>query len=285
MHRTTLEPFGPFAFLVVFGHALVGAGLWWWVTQQVPEMQASPGAGLVWMSPEDFSASVSDVEAPVVAEAAAKVNNAVQAAVPTSPVEPELPKAIAITPEQALAMMASAPPAQPPAPPEPKPVEPLVKAEPSPAPPAPPKVDSAPPVKVPSTIITLTHPVEPPVSKPQTASLLDLAALDAQGIGSAGADKGLKFEEVDRAIIDGFKKNWLPPDATNLTADQRAVPLQVAINREGRVVSFKLLRSSGSEAMDSSVKKAADKLHKIDRALPPGYPGERYEVQINFHVE
>jgi len=98
-------------------------------------------------------------------------------------------------------------------------------------------------------------------------------------------NQGMKFEEVDRAIIDGFKKNWLPPDATNLTADQRAVPLQVAINREGRVVSFKLLRSSGSEAMDSSVQKAADKLHKIDRVLPPGYPGERYEVQINFHVE
>jgi TonB family protein len=280
MHRVTLEPFGPFAFLVVFGHALVGAGLWWWVTQQPTEIAASPGAGLVWMSPEDFSPATAAVKA----EATPSAPAAASTALSETAAEPELPKAIALTPEQALALMAAAPAAQPPTAPETKPA-PVAKAEPTaPAPPAP-KVDPAPPVKTPSTIITLTHAEAPPVLKPQTASLLDLATLDAQGIGSAGADQGLKFEEVDRAIIDGFKKNWLPPDATNLTADQRAVPLQVAINREGRVVSFKLLRSSGSEAMDSSVQKAADKLHKIDRVLPPGYPGERYEVQINFHVE
>lgn len=280
MHRVTLEPFGPFAFLVVFGHALVGAGLWWWVTQQPAEIEASPGAGLVWMSPEDFAPATAAVGSEAVPSAPAVVDSSAV----VEPLEPELPKAIAITPEQALALMAAAPAAQPPPVPESKPA-PVAKAEPAaPAPPAP-QAAATPPAKTPSTIITLTHAEAPPVLKPQTASLLDLAALDAQGIGSAGADQGLKFEEVDRAIIDGFKKNWLPPDATNLTPDQRAVPLQVAINREGRVVSFKLLRSSGSEAMDSSVQKAADKLHKIDRALPPGYPGERYEVQINFHVE
>ena len=281
MHRVTLEPFGPFAFLVVFGHALVGAGLWWWVTQQPTEIEASPGAGLVWMSPEDFS-KAAETSAPEVALASTPA--AANTSLPASATEPELPKAIALTPEQAMALMAAAPAAQPPTAPETKPA-PVAKAEPAVTAPPAPKVETAPPVKTPSTIITLTHAETAPVLKPQTASLLDLATLDAQGIGTAGAEQGLKFEEVDRAIIDGFKKNWLPPDATNLTPDQRAVPLQVAINREGRVISFKLLRSSGSEAMDSSVQKAADKLHKIDRALPPGYPGERYEVQINFHVE
>lgn len=280
MHRVTLEPFGPFAFLVVFGHALVGAGLWWWVTQQPAEIAASPGAGLVWMSPEDFSPANAAVNAEAIPSAPAAASTPLS----ETAAEAELPKAIALTPEQALALMATAPVAQPPTAPETKPA-PVAKAEPTATAPPAPKGNPAPPVKMPSTIITLTHAETPPVLKPQTASLLDLATLDAQGIGSAGADQGMKFEEVDRAIIDGFKKNWLPPDATNLTADQRAVPLQVAINREGRVVSFKLLRSSGSEAMDSSVQKAADKLHKIDRVLPPGYPGERYEVQINFHVE
>jgi len=275
MHRTTLEPFGPFAFLVVFGHALVGVGLWWWVTQQPTEMQASPGADLVWMSPEDFAASAQGSP-----ETATDPNESL----PAAPAEADLPKAVAVTPEQALAMLAKAPSAaeQPLSPPSPKPA---VKSEPQPG--APPKAETtAPtPTRPQSANITVTHEDASPELKPQPASLLDLAVLDAQGVGADGAAKGLRFDEIDSAIIDGFKKNWLPPDATRLSPDQRLAKLQVAINRDGRVVSFKVLHSSGSEALDSSVQKAANKLHKIDRALPPVYPGERYEVQIHFHVE
>jgi protein TonB len=220
------------------------------------------------MSPEDFAASAQGNPNP-----ATDPNEGM----PAAPAEADLPKAIAVTPEQALAMMAKAPSAaeQPQSPPSPKPE---AKSEPQPA--APPT-----PTRPQSANITVTHEDASPELKPQAASLLDLAVLDAQGIGADGAAKGLRFDEIDSAIIDGFKKNWLPPDATKLSPDQRMAKLQVAINREGRVVSFKVLQSSGSEALDSSVQKAADKLHKIDRALPPGYPGERYEVQIHFHVE
>jgi len=238
-------------------------------------MQASPGADLVWMSPGDFAASAQGSP-----ETATDPNESL----PAAPSEADLPKAVAVTPEQALAMMAKAPSAaeQPLSPPSPKPA---VKPEPQPG--APPKAETtAPtPTRPQSANITVTHEDASPELKPQPASLLDLAVLDAQGVGADGAAKGLRFDEIDSAIIDGFKKNWLPPDATKLSPDQRLAKLQVAINRDGRVVSFKVLHSSGSEALDSSVQKAANKLHKIDRALPPVYPGERYVVQIHFHVE
>lgn len=130
----------------------------------------------------------------------------------------------------------------------------------------------------------MSHPAPKKVTKDltQVASLLDVAAMDA---AAAGAAKGVRLDEVDRAIIQGFLREWVAPDASKLTLDQRTVTLDVSLDRDGRVLNFSLPRHSGSDDLDLSVLEAADRLGKIDIKLPASYPRDIYEFQVNFHVE
>lgn len=138
-----------------------------------------------------------------------------------------------------------------------------------------------------SRFVTVSHPAPKKVNKdlPKVASLLDIAALDAATTGATGAAKGIRLDEVDRAIIQGFLREWVAPDASKLNLDQRTVSLDVSLDREGRVLNFSLPRHSGSDDLDLSVLEAADRLGKIDIKLPASYPRDVYEFQVNFHVE
>jgi len=347
MPRVTLEPVGRFAFLVLGVHAVIGAGLWWWLSRANEEVQGSADQNLVWVSPGDFTNAVeispaSDVPPtsppqtkPEPAPPAQPVEPNVAATAPEAkpsapapaeePMDDNLPKAIAIDPAQAAALMAramaaekSAPapapvpepkPAPPPIPPPAPPAQTTAKKDPPPAPspspvpetpkpalvvkpePAAPAVASAPPPPTPapqasdvSRFVTVSHPAPKKVNKdlPKVASLLDIAALDA---ATAGAAKGIRLDEVDRAIIQGFLREWVAPDASKLNLDQRTVSLDVSLDREGRVLNFSLPRHSGSDDLDLSVLEAADRLGKIDIKLPASYPRDVYEFQVNFHVE
>lgn len=345
MPRVTLEPVGRFAFLVLGVHAVIGAGLWWWLSHADDEIQGSADQNLVWVSPGDFTSAVeispaNDVTQPSPPAAkpepappAKSAEPSVAAVTPTpkpsapapaeEPMEDNLPKAIAIDPAQAAALMARAMAAEKTAPapvPEPKPTTPpipppppaptTVKKDPPPAPkpvpeppkpapvvkpePAAPAVASSPPPPAPapqtsdvSRFVTVSHPAPKKVNKdlPKVASLLDIAALDAATTGATGAAKGIRLDEVDRAIIQGFLREWVAPDASKLNLDQRTVSLDVSLDREGRVLNFSLPRHSGSDDLDLSVLEAADRLGKIDIKLPASYPRDVYEFQVNFHVE
>ena len=370
MPRVTLEPVGRFAFLVIGVHAVIGAGLWWWLSHADEELQGSTDQNLVWVSPADFSqaANISPASdasppppspAPVpektpepptptttiappppepakVVAAAPKPEPSVASVVPEpkpsapvpaeEPMEDDLPKAIAIDPAQAAALMAramanekaattpaTAPEPKPSAPPAPTPPAPTIakesprsvpKPSPSPEPPKPapvvtppppaPVVASSPPPPAPapqtsdvSRFVTVSHPAPKKEVKdlPKVASLLDIAALDAATTGATGAAKGIRLDEVDRAIIQGVLREWVAPDASKLGLDQRTVSLDVSLDREGRVLHFSLPRHSGSDDLDLSVLEAADRLGKVDIRLPASYPREVYEFQVNFHVE
>jgi outer membrane biosynthesis protein TonB len=218
-----------------------------------------------------------------------------------------VPKAIAIDPAQAMAIMAKAQAAEaaakaaekeknkPPPPPAtttppPAPVAPSLPVPPTPAVAKTP--DNAPPPPAPAgtdtsrfITVSLKAPAQAPNSTPKVASLLDMATLDQAGTGAAGATNGIRLDEVDRAVIDAFMKEWLPPDASKLRVDQRTAHLDMAIDRTGRVLNFKLTQPSGSIDLDMSVLEAADRLDKIGAQLPASFPKERYEFQVNLHAE
>jgi TonB family protein len=80
-------------------------------------------------------------------------------------------------------------------------------------------------------------------------------------------------------------RNWTPPNASKLPLDQRTAHMEVTVNREGRLVRFKLAKSSGSKDLDESVKEAGNRLDKIGAELPATYLHDLYEFQVNFHVE
>jgi len=135
-------------------------------------------------------------------------------------------------------------------------------------PPDKPAGGAAPPAATPSPAPTAA-PGE--VSRFVTVSRLPSAA----SVPAAGLD------QVDRALIDSFLKVWTAPRAS----DQRSMLLEVALDRAGRLISFKPVQTSGDKAVDASVLEAADRLEKVGESLPPSFVGERYSVQVRFHVE
>ncbi len=179
---------------------------------------------------------------------------------------------------------------------KPAPPAPVAAAKPSEDPVPPPvKIDPKPMAELPppaqpgtnvARMITISHPVsEKPAEAPKVASLLEVAALDANGTGVSGDKSGIRLDEVDRAIIDSFLRNWTPPNANKLPLDQRSAHMEVTVNREGRLVRFKLAKTSGSTELDTSVVEAGNRLDKIGVELPASYPHDLYEFQVNFHVE
>jgi outer membrane biosynthesis protein TonB len=170
---------------------------------------------------------------------------------------------------------------------EPKPLpKPVVAEMKAPTPPDEPKPITK-PANDSSRFVTVSHPAPKKVNKdmPRAATLLDIAALDDTTSSASGTAKGVRLDEVDRAIIQAFMREWVAPDASKLSLDQRTVSLDVRIGRDGTVLNFTLPRRSGSDDLDLSVLEAADRLGKIETKLPASYRRDVYEFQVNFHVE
>ncbi len=204
-------------------------------------------------------------------------------AAPVAPAKPTQPAAASTPPAPAASTPPAAASSVPPPPPLPSPAVEAAKS----APPAA-ATEKQPPTPLPVTdaarFITVSHQTpERREGDRKSASLLDLP--DTAGTGTAGDAKGVKMDGVDRAIIDAFMRNWTPPDAAKLPVDQRTAHVDVTINREGRLLAYQLVRTSGSHELDASVLDAANRLDKIGASLPADYPQDLYKFQVNFHVE
>ena len=287
MPRLNLQPIPRFAFLALGMHALVGAALWWSFHGVSRDPFSSSGHAVTWISPADFQPA-KPLPPSSVQLARQDVDPRPMLAVVgvPAPVEP-VPKAVAIDPAKALALMHSQQAGSPgtevrpkaESPPVPPPAAPVAAPA---SKPAPASADKPGPATDVSRFITVSKCDAGPDGKP--ASLLDVAALDS-GTAPVMEDKSVRFDEVDRAIIDGFRRIWAPPKANTLAIDQRTAHLNVTIDRTGRLLSFKFARRSGNEDFDSSVIDAADRLDKIEVQLPASYPKDHYEFQVHFHVE
>lgn len=61
--------------------------------------------------------------------------------------------------------------------------------------------------------------------------------------------------------------------------------LRIRIEADGRISSYKIVRSSGNVLMDESVLSAASKVTKIESPPRELLSGGSYEVTINFELE
>ncbi len=116
----------------------------------------------------------------------------------------------------------------------------------------------------------------PPPAPGEVSRFITVSRLPPAASASSAA-----LDSVDRALIDSFLKAWTTPKAPG----QRSVLLEVALDRSGKLASFKLVQPSGDKAVDASVLEAADRLEKVGESLPPSFVGERYSVQVRFNVE
>ena len=115
-----------------------------------------------------------------------------------------------------------------------------------------------------------------------TATLHDIARLDQASAPPAGADDGVDMSAVDRAVIDTYRRVWMPPRPYSGPATAYA---DVRLDRRGRVTGFKLAKPSGDEAVDFSVQEAGALVKKIPVTLPAQYTRDEYEFQVHFHAE
>ena len=102
---------------------------------------------------------------------------------------------------------------------------------------------------------------------------------------AGGNGQSALMTEVDEAIVDAFKQNWIPPSA--VAADGKAMDAQmdVVITRDGRVTNYMLVKPSGSSQIDMSALRACGLVKRIATPLPSQFSGDSYEVQIHFHAE
>jgi TonB family protein len=95
----------------------------------------------------------------------------------------------------------------------------------------------------------------------------------------AGNDHSWYFS----SLRDRYYAVWAPPgvpDASSLVAT-----LKIRVQRDGKVLGYELVKSSGNSLMDGSVLAAAEQVKQID-ALPDGLGrGDVVEIPINFKPE
>lgn len=261
MARTTLQPVSRFAFLVVAAHVAAGALLWWWLARHSGGSSSAPSPQqITWVSPADFevparaaspAARVVETSQPAEQQPAPgpelKSIAVVAGSPPPAPSKP-LPKAIAIDPAEAAALMKAA--------------EKEDKETPPPS--------------------TVEQPPAPAMSK-----VLDVSRFITVSRRNAptGDDQRAHLEEVDRAIRNAFMSTWEPPQASRLDINQRTAEMNMAVDRAGHVLTFTIVKRSGSEDFDRSLREAADRLTSIRTTLPDSYRPDRYEFQLHFHVE
>ncbi len=86
-------------------------------------------------------------------------------------------------------------------------------------------------------------------------------------------DFGPYMRELQRQI----KRNWEPPKGN----ESKRVVLLFSISRDGRLLSMKVLKSSGVAAADAAARQAVQ-LTAPFRPLPPEYKGSNVDIQFTF---
>lgn len=218
------------------------------------------------------------------------------AVVGTEPPKPEkrpLPKAVAIDPAEAIALMkaqeeleakAKAKENSIPLTAEPKkePVKTPEKPHESSKQPLPPVLSGMKseeavksPAKRPDSAVPITH--------EGNSDFLRFITVSRRN--STKPDEVPSLETVDRAIRNALLHTWSPPEPSTIPFNERTAEVSMAIDHQGHVQTFTLVKRSGNEDFDQSVRLAGHRLEKVQATLPDSFHSEHYEFQLHFHVE
>lgn len=86
-------------------------------------------------------------------------------------------------------------------------------------------------------------------------------------------------------IHDRFYSQWEQPTSLYGGETEFVATVEIRIERDGRISSFEVIRSSGNFVMDDSIRKAGNRVRRID-PLPDGLgKGGNYTIRINFELE
>jgi TonB family protein len=107
--------------------------------------------------------------------------------------------------------------------------------------------------------------------------------------GTGGGRAGGSVNEAEfgwygSMLHDRFYSEWAQPASLANSGGKNSVLVKLRIEKDGRVSSFEIVRSSGNEELDNSVKALAGRVSQVD-PLPDGLGrGDHYDVKINFEL-
>lgn len=200
------------------------------------------------------------------------------AAKPTPKLSPKPSAKPSVTPKSSpkkTRVAKASPPARPPETATPRPPEESVSEKKVEVGPVPPMKDAA----EPSTSTTQPAAGEPKAA-PGTAAKAGTGGSGGRGTGPGGASQ---FGWYSRMLHDRFFGAWVQPTTVVTSGAKMSTLVKLRIEKDGRVSSFAIVRSSGNVVVDESVEAVAKRVTQVD-ALPTGLSDGPYDVTINFEL-
>ena len=129
--------------------------------------------------------------------------------------------------------------------------------------------------------------IEKEQPKPSVATQTGSGRSPTSGTGSGrsgGSANASQFSWYGSMLHDRFYSEWVQPTDVATTAEKNSVLVKLRIEKDGRISSFEVVRSSGNSALDESVKALANRVSHVE-PLPDGLgKGDHYDVKINFEL-
>jgi TonB family protein len=133
---------------------------------------------------------------------------------------------------------------------------------------------------------------ETPAPKPAAAEKSSATQAGSGKGTTAGAGGGRAGGSVNESqfgwygsmLHDRFYSEWVQPTSVATSGGKNSVLVKLRIEKNGRVSSFEIVRSSGNAELDESVKAITGRVTKVE-PLPDGLgKGDHYDVKINFEL-
>ena len=85
-------------------------------------------------------------------------------------------------------------------------------------------------------------------------------------------------------LHDVFYEAWAQPKTVTAAHGKISVPVDIQIDKRGRIVKFQIAKSSGDPAIDDSIAAIAKTIGKVD---PPPITSrnDRYDLRIYFELD
>ncbi|MBC8326633.1 MAG: TonB family protein [Verrucomicrobia subdivision 3 bacterium] len=188
------------------------------------------------------------------------------------------------------------PPKPRPNPPKPQPKTPKVKPKPRPKNPNPNKPKPPNSAKKPKDIKVNIHntqkhtnhtrpkprPVNPVInSKDVNNALKGLSNLSAKIKVQVSGSNRAAFATYAQHVVAVYRRAWQPLIPKNL-ARIRIAEVSVTIDRNGRVISARIVRRTGDAALDKSVQRALDKVKSVGKSFPSGSRDAKRTFILDF---
>ncbi len=99
-----------------------------------------------------------------------------------------------------------------------------------------------------------------------------------------GAGLSAEASRYGHILHDRFYEAWIQPKAVAVRGQKISVPVDVQIDRDGRVMNFRIAEPSGNERIDRSI---AEVGRKITHVTPPPLAAtqQRFDLRIYFELD